>query len=96
MPIIAFGSVCVQTFLMWDEFQVEASELRRRLQDREIFALMRSDLATDQHVMPVEDIISHEVSLSCACITYYTRGASTGLTPDSEVIIHRQMSERCV
>jgi hypothetical protein len=74
----------------------EPNELRRRLQDREIFALMRSDLPSDQHVMPVQDIISHDASLTCECIPYFLKTTSTGLTGDNEVVIHRQMSERCV
>lgn len=78
---------------MWYEFEAERLDLIKRLQSREIFALSRVDFAEDYHVIPVRDIIEHDETLSCECLPFLARNASTGLTGESIVVIHRPLVE---
>lgn len=78
---------------MWYEYETERLDLIERLQSCEIFAVSLVDFPEDAHVIPVRDNIQHDAMLSCECAPFLSRNASTGLTGDSVVVIHRQISE---
>lgn len=78
---------------MIENFPAEVDTLRARLQSREIFTLMRSDLLEDIHVIPVRDTVQHSESVNCECLPDFARSASTGLTGECGVVIHKQLSE---
>jgi len=78
---------------MLEVFCVELDGLKKRLQAREIFTLTRSDFIEDRHIIPTHDSLQHASSVNCECLPEFIRSTSTGLTGDSSIVIHRQISE---